>query len=83
MDISATIQSQYACSPKIMALAQGFADLIDPEADLQLFYDKVFNIDTAQGVALSTLALTQKPRLTPPVLMLLPFTMALSRSGLS
>lgn len=52
MDISATIQSQYACSPKIMALAQGFADLIDPEADLQLFYDKVFNIDTAQGVGL-------------------------------
>lgn len=52
MDISPTIQSQYACSPKIMALAQGFADLIDPEADLQLFYDKVFNIDTAQGVGL-------------------------------
>lgn len=52
MDISATIQSQYACSPKIMALAQGFADLIDPEADLQLFYDKVFNIDTTQGVGL-------------------------------
>lgn len=52
MDISPTIQSQYACSPKIMALAQGFADLIDPESDLQLFYDKVFNIDTAQGVGL-------------------------------
>lgn len=52
MDISATIQSQYACSPKIRALAQGFADLIDPETDLQLFYDKIFNIDTAQGVGL-------------------------------
>lgn len=52
MDISPTIQSQYACSPKIMALAQGFADLIDPESDLQLFYDTVFNIDSAQGVGL-------------------------------
>ena len=52
MDISATIQSQYAASPKIIALAQGFADLIDPEADARLFYDSVFNIDTAQGVGL-------------------------------
>lgn len=52
MDISATIQSQYAASPKIIGLAQGFADLIDPETDAQLFYDSVFNIDTAQGVGL-------------------------------
>lgn len=52
MDISATIQSQYSTSPKIMALAQSFADLIDAAPDAQLFYDKVFNLETAQGVGL-------------------------------
>lgn len=43
------IQSQYAASPVINALAQSFYTLIDPTPDIQLFYDRAFNIDTAQG----------------------------------
>lgn len=44
-----TIQSQYACSPTINALAKAFYDLINPEPDINLFYDNAFNLDTARG----------------------------------
>lgn len=50
--IEDTIQSQYACSPHINALARGFWELINPKGDIDLFYRLCFDLDTAQGVAL-------------------------------
>lgn len=47
-----SIQSQYAASPKIRALVDGFNLRIDPALDIDLFYDKLFNIHTAEGVGL-------------------------------
>lgn len=47
-----TIQSQYAASPTITALVTAFNTRIDPSADIQLFYDCIFNVATAQGVGL-------------------------------
>ena len=47
-----TIQSQYAASPTITALVTAFNARIDPSADIQLFYDCIFNVATAQGVGL-------------------------------
>lgn len=51
---SEAIQSQYAASARITALADGFQLRIDPTADISLFHDKIFNILTAQGVGLDT-----------------------------
>lgn len=48
----ATVQSQYAASPTIRALVDGLNGLIDPRSDIQLFYDKIFNPNTAEGVGL-------------------------------
>jgi hypothetical protein len=49
---SYAIQSQYAASEKILALAAGFQDRIDPEVDVELFYRKMFDIYTAEGMGL-------------------------------
>ena len=49
---SEAIQSQYAASARILALAAGFQRRIDPHVDVDLFYDKMFNIYTAEGVGL-------------------------------
>lgn len=51
-DVAITIQSQYAASPTLTQLIQSCNTLIDPKADIQLFYDTIFNIQTAQGVGL-------------------------------
>ena len=47
-----TVQSQYAASPTIRALVDGFNKGVDPRSDTQLFYDRIFNPATAQGVGL-------------------------------
>ena len=47
-----TIQSQYAASPTITALVTAFNTRIDPSADIQLFFDCIFNVATAQGIGL-------------------------------
>lgn len=47
-----SIQSQYAASPKIRALIGGLNLRIDPGVDIDLFYEKIFNIYTAAGVGL-------------------------------
>ena len=44
-----TILSQYSASPRILALAHGFALRLDPAPDIDLFFEKVFDIETAQG----------------------------------
>lgn len=51
-DIEKTIQSQYAASEHIKALVNSFWEALDPEADIDLLYDKVINIDTAEGFGL-------------------------------
>ena len=51
-DISETIQSQYAASPHITNLVNAFWDALNPDADIELFYNKVFNPDTAEGMGL-------------------------------
>lgn len=47
-----TIISQYANSPVIVALIQGFQDLIDQTTNIDSFFDLVINLDTAQGYGL-------------------------------
>ncbi|WP_347558587.1 DUF2612 domain-containing protein [Robbsia sp. KACC 23696] len=44
--------SQYANSPKMMSLIASLNDAIDPAADIDAFYEMVWNIDTAQGYGL-------------------------------
>ena len=47
-----TIQSQYAASKKILGLAAQYQAQIDPHLDVDLFYRKMFDIYTAEGVGL-------------------------------
>jgi hypothetical protein len=47
-----TIISQYANSPTIGALIASMNDAISPDADIDAFYDFVWNVDTAQGFGL-------------------------------
>lgn len=47
-----TLLSQYANSPTITGLIRSFNEWIDPEADLESFYDIVWNVDRAQGFGL-------------------------------
>ena len=51
-DFNKTIISQYANSPILMQLIQNFAQYIDPTANMDAFYDVIWNVDTAQGVGL-------------------------------
>jgi Protein of unknown function (DUF2612) len=48
----ATIESQYANSPVLLSLIQSFEEAIDPAADIEAFYNLMWNIDTAQGYGL-------------------------------
>lgn len=49
---SYAIQSQYSASKKILALAAGFQQRIDPHLDVDLFYRKTIDIYTAEGFGL-------------------------------
>lgn len=44
-----TILSQYSTSPHILQLTKDFALRIDPAPDIDTFFAKVFDIETAQG----------------------------------
>lgn len=46
------ILSQYANSPKMISLIQGFAQAVSPDQDIQNFYETVYNISTASGFGL-------------------------------
>jgi len=48
----ATLISQYANSPVIVQLVRNMASYIDPRADLDAFFNLVWNVDTAQGFGL-------------------------------
>lgn len=51
-DPAVTIQSQYSASPRIKALVDGFAGLIDPSPDISLLFSSYIDIDTATGAGL-------------------------------
>ena len=52
IDFEQTIISQYANSPTIMAICSNMNDYIDPRANLDDFFDFVWNVDTAEGFGL-------------------------------
>lgn len=52
IDALEPVISQYAASPRILALLVKKAALLDPGKDLMLWYDGIFNPKTAQGVGL-------------------------------
>jgi len=49
IDLEQTILSQYANSPILMALVNNMNEYIDPRANLEEFYNLIWNIDTAGG----------------------------------
>lgn len=52
INVEETIISQYDNSPTLKALIAGFNKCVDPRADLDMFYDYVWNVMTAQGFGL-------------------------------
>ncbi len=50
--IERTVVSQYGNSPVLLAIINAFNDAIDPAADFELFYDQIWNLDTASGYGL-------------------------------
>ena len=50
--IDATIQSQYAASPHIVGLINSFWEALNPDADIDLIYQKMIDPDTAVGFGL-------------------------------
>lgn len=51
-DYRQTLISQYASSPILLSIIDNFAQSIDPTANLDAFYDTIWNVSTAQGVGL-------------------------------
>ena len=51
-NFEATILSQYSNSPTIRQLIQNMNAYIDPTANIDAFYNLVWNVDTAQGYGL-------------------------------
>ena len=52
LDVEQTIVSQYATSATLVQLIKNFNEHIDPSADIDAFFDAVWNIDTAKGFGL-------------------------------
>lgn len=52
IDVLDSIQSQYAASPHMLALLVSKAALADPGKDVMIWYDKIFNPRTAEGIGL-------------------------------
>lgn len=52
IDVEQTIISQYANSPTLVQLITNMNEYIDPRANLDAFYNFVFNVDTAQSFGL-------------------------------
>ena len=51
-NVEQTVISQYSESATIVQIIKGMNEWIDPSADIQSFYDYVFNVETAQGFGL-------------------------------
>ena len=52
IDVLESVQSQYAASPRILGLLIRKAALLDPGRDVMLWYDGIFNPQTAVGIGL-------------------------------
>lgn len=52
INVERTIISQYANSPTLVQLIDGMNEFIDPRANLEAFFNFVWNVDTAQGFGL-------------------------------
>lgn len=52
-DVWSTVISQYANSPILMQLILNINGYLDPTANLDLFFDNIWNVDTAVGEGLS------------------------------
>lgn len=51
-DYTITLLSQYANSPRMLALIDSFNSAVDPSQTIDDWYDLVWNVDTAQGFGL-------------------------------
>jgi Protein of unknown function (DUF2612) len=51
-DVEQTIISQYSTSPTLVQLIENFNGYVDPNANLDQFYDLIWNVDTAEGYGL-------------------------------
>lgn len=51
-DINETIQSQYGDSPHIKSVVSNYYNYLNPEYDINLVYDKMINVQTAEGYGL-------------------------------
>lgn len=51
-DVDTTVISQYSNSSTLLRLVENMAQYIDPRANLEQFYNYVFNVDTATGFGL-------------------------------
>lgn len=49
------IQSQYGNSPTIKTILENFGDVINPDADINVFYQNIMDIDSANGIGLDVL----------------------------
>lgn len=52
INIEQTIASQYGNSPTLLQLIYNMNENIDPRADIDGFFDFIWNVDTAQGFGL-------------------------------
>ena len=52
IDVEQTIISQYGNSATITQMIRNFNDYIDPRADIDNFYNTVWNVETAEGFGL-------------------------------
>ena len=50
--IDLTIQSQYSDSPHIKGVIHSYYDFVNPQKDIDLIYDKMINLYTAEGYGL-------------------------------
>lgn len=50
--IDLTIQSQYSDSPHIKGVIYSYYDFVNPQKDIDLIYDKMINLYTAEGYGL-------------------------------
>ncbi len=51
-DINETIIVQYDASPRIRGLIDGLGDAINPQANIDAFYNLLWNVETAEGYGL-------------------------------
>jgi hypothetical protein len=52
IDVERTIISQYSASPTLKQLVRNMNEYVDPRANMEAFYNAVWNVDTAVGFGL-------------------------------